>query len=114
MSSKPTLSICIPTYRRPQILGETLTHLSEIKELDLEVVVSDNASGDETREVVESLDAPHLVVEALYFDKKAQMPGVVAMGYKIQFVQHVRVDRLDRHCLHRQIQLRQISSSPPR
>lgn len=44
-----TLSICVPTWNRALILEHTLTHLPD---LDAEFIVSDNASTDETKEVV--------------------------------------------------------------
>lgn len=50
------ISICIPTYQRPEILRRTLAHLAEIDRLDMEVVVSDNASGDGTEEAVRSFE----------------------------------------------------------
>jgi glycosyltransferase involved in cell wall biosynthesis len=48
------LSICIPTYRRPEMLRETLAALEpQVRGRDdVEVVVVDNASGDETTELV--------------------------------------------------------------
>jgi glycosyltransferase involved in cell wall biosynthesis len=47
------LSICIPTHNRAKILGRTLEHLGALRELFSEVVVSDNASVDDTPAVVE-------------------------------------------------------------
>jgi abequosyltransferase len=49
----PLLSICIPTYNRGRFLGETLASISEQITPDIEVVISDNASDDETHEVVQ-------------------------------------------------------------
>lgn len=43
------LSICIPTHQRAEILAHTLAHLPD---LDCEILVSDNASTDETPQVV--------------------------------------------------------------
>lgn len=53
MEHQVKLSVCIPTYRRPRLLAETLEHLAGLPQLGLEVVVSDNASGDNTREIAE-------------------------------------------------------------
>ena len=53
---KPTLSICIPTYNRAEFLGECLESLALLDAgywEDVEVIVSDNASTDNTREVVD-------------------------------------------------------------
>ncbi|MHB8972903.1 MAG: glycosyltransferase family 2 protein [Pirellulaceae bacterium] len=51
------LSICIPTYKRPEILAETLAHLAALTNLDMEVVVSDNDSQDGTADVVHKYQA---------------------------------------------------------
>jgi glycosyltransferase involved in cell wall biosynthesis len=51
----PRLSICIPTHNRSALLAETLTRLCAIKwPFETEVVVSDNASSDDTPQVLES------------------------------------------------------------
>lgn len=48
----PRLSICIPTFNRANLLQETLTHLLELGDDDLEVAVSDNCSPDGTQDVI--------------------------------------------------------------
>lgn len=57
---KPILSICIATYKRPQLLKEAIASISrqiaghpEIND-KIEVVVSDNASNDNTKPIAES------------------------------------------------------------
>src|SRR3989344_2982702 len=58
MNDKPILSICIPTYNRADYLKECLDSVvaqfdgREIRD-NVEVVISDNASPDKTRELVE-------------------------------------------------------------
>lgn len=54
MTERPLLSICIPTYNREYFLGECLRslQLSGIRD-GVEVVVSDNASTDQTLAVLE-------------------------------------------------------------
>lgn len=52
----PLLSICIPTYNRAQLLKTMLRSvLPQVKafSLEVELIVSDNCSNDETREIVE-------------------------------------------------------------
>lgn len=46
------LSICIPTYNRAAFIGETLESIINQATDDIEIVVSDNASTDNTEEVV--------------------------------------------------------------
>lgn len=60
MTSPPLLSICIPTYNRAGFLRECLSSINP-EELDgnVEVVVSDNASTDDTLKVLEAFQATH-------------------------------------------------------
>lgn len=55
MQSKPLLSICIPTYNREKYLKECLESIVNQKWFnisDIEIVISDNASTDNTKELV--------------------------------------------------------------
>ena len=55
MINGPLLSICIPTYNRSEILDKTLESLFSNPDFDInkvEVIVSDNASTDNTRNIV--------------------------------------------------------------
>ncbi len=52
MSNK--LSICIPTYNRARYLAETLDNVIAQATDEVEIVVSDNASPDDTAEIVKS------------------------------------------------------------
>jgi hypothetical protein len=51
-STRPELSICVPTYNRADILRGTLEHLLAVCGPDVEVVVTDNASTDHTGRVI--------------------------------------------------------------
>lgn len=51
---RPALSICIPTRNRRLFLARHLRHIATFKDLDYEVVVSDNCSDDDTASVVEA------------------------------------------------------------
>jgi len=48
-------SICIPNYNYEAYLGRTLASVLEQKEVDLEVVIADNASTDRSMEIVEEI-----------------------------------------------------------
>jgi glycosyltransferase involved in cell wall biosynthesis len=50
----PRLSICIATRNRARMLGEALEHMGEQLTEDVEVVIVDGASTDNTAEVVEA------------------------------------------------------------
>lgn len=55
MLNRPLLSLCIPTYNRSEILDNTLKSLVSNPEFNMdliEVLVSDNCSTDNTKEVV--------------------------------------------------------------
>lgn len=58
IATKPMLSICVPTFNRSAFLRQCLAHIRESYfPFDIEVVVSDNASSDETPDVVEHFNA---------------------------------------------------------
>lgn len=46
------LSLCIPTYNRSRFIGETLENIVQQATDEIEIVISDNASEDNTEEVV--------------------------------------------------------------
>lgn len=48
----PTLSVCIPTYNRATLLDELLSSLAPQLDDRVEIVVSDNASSDDTADVM--------------------------------------------------------------
>ncbi|MGI0013753.1 MAG: glycosyltransferase [Nitrososphaera sp.] len=50
----PTVSVCIPTYNRAGMLRESISSVLEQTFQDFELIVSDNASEDETEAVVRS------------------------------------------------------------
>ncbi|MBY9007047.1 MAG: glycosyltransferase family 2 protein [Candidatus Lokiarchaeota archaeon] len=54
------LSICIPTYNRSPIIYKTLDHLIKCKRNDIEIVVSDNASPDDTEIRIKSIEDPRV------------------------------------------------------
>jgi len=65
-NNQPILSICIPTFNRARYLRVSLESiLEEIKghEEEVEIVVSDNASTDETEEVVASYKKNNPVIK---------------------------------------------------
>lgn len=60
MTSRPVFSIVIPTRDRPTLLRHAITTALAQTFGDFEVVVSDNGSGPETREVITSFADPRL------------------------------------------------------
>lgn len=49
---KPLVSICIPTYNNARFLGESLDSIVNQTYPNKEIIVSDNASTDETEKIV--------------------------------------------------------------
>lgn len=56
---QPRLSVCIATYARGAFIGETLQNILAQSPPDVEVLVVDGASPDDTAEVVRSVQARH-------------------------------------------------------
>lgn len=58
--SKPLLSICIPTFNRAAILDQTISSIVSQRGFNqdlIEIIISDNASDDNTEEVVKKYQA---------------------------------------------------------
>ena len=47
-------SICVPTYNRAPLLARCLSHLCQFSDIKFEIIIGDNCSTDNTREVVAS------------------------------------------------------------
>jgi glycosyltransferase involved in cell wall biosynthesis len=71
----PKISVLIPTYNRAGYLKESLGSVLSQECVDFEVIVSDNASTDNTKEVVESFADPRI----RYFRNKENL-GPMANG----------------------------------
>ncbi len=63
MKTPPLISICIPTFNRGNLIYSNLSKLLQYTGRDLEVVVIDDASPDNTAELLESIADPRLVFE---------------------------------------------------
>jgi glycosyltransferase involved in cell wall biosynthesis len=57
MVSMPTVSVCIPTYNHGRFIGDSLSSAMRQTYDDLEIVVIDNASQDDTQEIVARMAA---------------------------------------------------------
>ena len=65
MSDKrPILSICIPTYNRAETLKKNVISILNYPSQDLEVVVSDNCSTDETIKILNEINDDRLSVHS--------------------------------------------------
>ena len=60
MSDSPFFSICIPCYNHGAYIGQTIQSVLDQDFEDFEIVVADNASPDNSREVVKGFDDPRI------------------------------------------------------
>jgi glycosyltransferase involved in cell wall biosynthesis len=65
MSERPSVTVCIPTYNRRELLTASLTSVLSQSCADAEIIVSDNASTDDTEDYVRSIDDPRLRYDRL-------------------------------------------------
>ena len=56
----PRVSVIIPTHRRPVLLKAAVQSVLDQTFQDFEIVVVDDASGDNTKEVVEAFADPRI------------------------------------------------------
>lgn len=56
------LSFCIPTYNRAQIVNQVVTEILQCADSDIEVVVLDNGSTDDTLSILHAIKDERLVV----------------------------------------------------
>lgn len=56
----PTVSVIIPTYNRAQFLGETIQSVLDQTYTDYEIIIVDDGSTDNTRDVIAQFDTPKL------------------------------------------------------
>ena len=62
-SVNPIVTVAIPTFRRPRLLAKAIRSVLDQTLEEFELVVADNASGDETEEVVRSFNDPRVRYE---------------------------------------------------
>jgi glycosyltransferase involved in cell wall biosynthesis len=60
MDGKPAVSVIIPTYNRANLLGRSINSILEQTFTDFELIVVDDGSSDNTRELVESFNDPRI------------------------------------------------------
>ena len=59
------ISVIIPTYNRERSIARTLNSLRESDQMDVEIIVVDDASEDQTVKTVEALKIPNLILVKL-------------------------------------------------
>jgi O-antigen biosynthesis alpha-1,3-abequosyltransferase len=71
MKATKLISICIPTYNRVRLLEETLASILSQLSDDVEIVISDNASSDNTQEMVLAYQAKYPCIR--YFRNESNL-----------------------------------------
>ena len=84
------LSICIPTYNRGKILEESLVRLTSerlfVETDDIEIIVSDNASPDNTQEICERF-ASIFPTKLIYYRQRENLGASVNMTALMKMAQ---------------------------
>lgn len=65
MTNRPDLSVIIPMHNASATVVEVVESFLAIPELDLEVIVVDDASTDDSVQRVTALDRPEVIIEQL-------------------------------------------------
>ena len=73
MTSNYKLSICIPTYNRAAYIGETLASIISQSSDDIEIVIVDGASTDNTADVVNEFQGRF---ENIHYHREKQNNGI--------------------------------------
>ena len=60
MNVLPTISVCIPTYNRAELIGDAIESILQQYILPTEIIIVDNASSDNTEEIIKSFQSPIL------------------------------------------------------
>jgi len=71
----PLLSICIPTYNRSKILEKTLRNILLTSHSEFEIVISNNASDDDTENIILSIKDSRIK----YYKNNINMGGIYNM-----------------------------------
>jgi glycosyltransferase involved in cell wall biosynthesis len=65
MTGSPAVTVCIPTYNRRELLARSLQSVRDQSLPNVEIIVSDNASTDDTGDYVRSLNDPRIRYDRL-------------------------------------------------
>lgn len=83
------ISVVIPAYNSSAFIGETIASARGLEHDDLELIVVDDGSSDDTAQVVGSMDDVLLIVQANAGDSAARNTGLKsATGDYILFLDH--------------------------
>lgn len=85
----PRISVIIPAYNSSGFIDETIRSVFALEHADLEVIVVDDGSTDNTRELVGAMQGVRLITQANAGDSAARNTGLaVCSGDFIMFLDH--------------------------
>jgi glycosyltransferase involved in cell wall biosynthesis len=93
--TKPALSVCIPVYNRPDLVRRALESCLAQTQKDIEIVVVDDASKDNTFEIIKSYAERDSRVKAFRNEKNLGMVPNWARTFELatgDYVQHLGSD----------------------
>ncbi len=71
--NKPTLSICIPNYNRPEMLAKNLEAIASEYQKGVEIVVVDDCSPNPVDEVIQDFKDKHPKIDLKFFKNKPNL-----------------------------------------
>jgi glycosyltransferase involved in cell wall biosynthesis len=80
INKEPAVSVILPTFNRANVLPRAMHSVLQQTFQDLELIIVDDGSSDNTREVVENIKDPR--VKYLKHDKNAGLPAARNTGLK--------------------------------
>lgn len=81
--TKPTVSVVIPTYNRSEYISRAVQSVLDQSFADLEVIIVDDCSTDETRDVVDKIKAKDKRVKYHRLEKNQGAPKARNTGIKL-------------------------------
>jgi len=100
------VSICLPTYNRPELLRRAIASCLSQTYPDFEIVVTDNSRDDESKIVAEGFKDPRL----RYYKNETNIGGIANLdkGLRLARGKYIKMlmddDLLKPHCLERQVE----------
>lgn len=87
MEGNPAVTVIIPTYKRPRLVGRAIESVLKQTIKDLELLVIDDCSQDETRAIVEAIGDPR--VRYVKHDTNKGLPAVRNTGIRLARGQYI-------------------------
>ena len=104
-TAEPTFSVCVPTYNYGRFMTDTIESVLQQDLEDFELIITDDASTDGTRELVESYAADDKRVRYVLNEKRLGMNGNIKRAADLARGRYIKMlcadDFLAPRCLSR-------------